>query len=330
MRAPESGEEWLVLVHQIPPKPAYLRVKIGRRLARIGSVPLKNSVYLLPARDPCQEDFQWVLREIRDCGGDATLLRAQFVEGLSTPQLRALFNAEREQEYAELLAQTRTLEARLATEKAEPVVDATWRAFDGEVSRLERRLEEVAGRDFFGALGREAVSGLLSELRSQLNPVPTPTPEPLASATAYRNRIWVTRRGVHVDRIASAWLIRRFIDPEAKFEFVDGKSHEPAPNTLRFDMYEAEFTHEADACTFEVLCARFQLSEPGLRAIADMVHDLDLKDDRFCRAETAGFLAQLQGITLLHEQDERRIELGGRLLDALLVHFATKEHHDGR
>lgn len=313
-----------MLVHQIPPKPAYLRVKIGRRLARIGSVALKNSVYLLPAREACQEDFQWVLREIRGCGGDATLMRALFIEGLTALQVQALFNAEREQEYSELLEQTRALQEQLQAEP-EPVGDAAWRTFEGDLARLERRLEEAGSRDFFGALGREAVSGLLVEIRRLLTPDHDPTSMPLPAPGAYRNRIWVTRRGVHVDRIASAWLIRRLVDPEATFKFVDAKSYEPTALELRFDMFDAEFTHEGDSCTFEVLCARFELKEPGLSTIAELVHDLDIKDERYGRAETAGFSAQLQGITLLHHDDERRIELGSQLLDALIVHFAAKE-----
>lgn len=320
----ESPDEWLVLIHQIPPKPAYLRVKIGRRLARIGSVALKNSVYLLPAVEACQEDFQWVLREVRGCGGEATLLRAQFVEGLSTAEVRALFNAEREQEYRELLEQTRALQAQVQAE-AEPAADAAWRSLEGDLSRLEKRLEEAVSRDFFGALGREAVSGLLIDLRKQLSPEPESLSAPVPAPGAYHNRIWVTRRGVHVDRIASAWLIRRFIDAEAKFEFVSPKTYEHQPEQLRFDMFDAEFTHEGDACTFEVLCARFELTQPGLGVIAELVHDLDIKDDRYGRAETTGFLAQIQGLTLLHDDDERRIELGSQFLDALLLHFAAKE-----
>ena len=328
MAARESDDEWLVLVHQIPPKPAYLRVKIGRRLARLGSVPLKNSVYLLPARESCQEDFQWVVREVRACGGEASLLRAQFVEGFSTPELEALFNREREQEYQQLLDQARALHAQVLAEN-EAATDAPEPSFDGELSRLEKRLEEVSARDFFGALGREAVSGLLVEVREQLTPKPDLTALAEPSPTIHRNRTWVTRRGVHVDRIASAWLIRRFIDPDATFKFVDAKTYEPRPDELRFDMYDAEFTHEGESCTFEVLCARLSLAQPGLRAIAELVHDLDIKDERYGRAETSGFYAQIQGITLLHREDERRIELGSQLLDALLVHFAAKERrHD--
>lgn len=324
MSPEESAEDWLVLVHQIPPKPAYLRVKIGRRLARVGSVALKNSVYLLPALEACQEDFQWVLREVRGCGGEATLLRAQFVEGLTGTEVQALFNAEREQEYRELLDQTRELQAQVQAE-AEPVADTAWRSLEGDLSRLEKRLEEAITRDFFGAVGREAVSGLLVELRKQLSHEPEPSVVPAPSAESHRGRVWVTRRGVNVDRIASAWLIRRFIDPEATFKYVASKGYAPEPGELRFDMFDAEFTHEGELCTFEVLCSRFLLKQPGLGAIAELVHDLDIKDERYGRVETGGFLAQIRGITLLHEDDDQRIALGSQFLDALILHFAAKE-----
>lgn len=321
MSVEASVDEWLVLIHQIPPKPAYLRVKIGRRLARIGSVALKNSVYLLPALETCQEDFQWVVREIQGCGGEATLLRAQFVEGMTTTQVRALFNGEREQEYQQLLDQTRALQGQVQA-RAEP--EASWSSLEGDLSRLERRLEEAASRDFFGALGREAVGGLLIELRAQLSPEPGRPTAAVPPLGTYSNRVWVTRRGVHVDRIASAWLIRRFIDAQATFQFVVPKDYEHEPDHLRFDMFDAEFTHEGDLCTFEVLCAKFELAQPGLAVIAELVHDLDIKDDRYGRAETTGFLAQILGITLLHDDDQHRIELGSQFLDALLLHFAAK------
>lgn len=323
---PVESPEWLVLVHQIPPKPAYLRVKIGRRLARIGSVALKNSVYLLPSQEGCQEDFQWVLREVRGCGGDATLLRAQVVEGLSPAEVQALFTAEREREYGELLEQARQLQAQAEAE-ADPAADAAWRSLEGDLARIEKRFEEAASRDFFGALGREAIAGLLEEIRKRLTPDLAPVSAPIAQPMVYRNRVWVTRRGVHVDRIASAWLIRRFIDESATFKFVASKQYEPEPEELRFDMYDGEFTHEGDACTFEVLCSRFQLHQPGLTAIAELIHDLDIKDERYGRGETAGLAAQIQGITLLHAEDERRIELGSQLFEALLLHFAAKEKH---
>jgi hypothetical protein len=321
-----SESEWLVLVHQIPPKPAYLRVKIGRRLTRIGAVPLKNSVYLLPAFDSCQEDFQWVLREIKAEGGEATLLRSQLVEGLEDDQIRALFSAERERDYTELLRQARTLMSQLNAELASSNVSSS-HALDSELTRLERRLETVVEHDFFGAVGREAVSAELAEARQRLSrPVNTAdlTLEPIPSRL-YQRRTWVTRERVHVDRIASAWLIRKYIDPQATFKFVPAKGYSAEPDEVCFDMFEAEFTHEGNRCTFEVLCSRFELRHAGLSAIAELVHDLDVKDDRYNRAETAGFFAQLEGATLLHAEDDARIAHGSALLEALLLYFASKE-----
>jgi hypothetical protein len=136
--------------------------------------------------------------------------------------------------------------------------------------------------------------------------------------------VWVTRRGVHVDRIASAWLIRRFIDPMASFKFVQAKGYQPEAKELRFDMFDAEFSHEGDLCTFEVLSARFGLTEPGLIALAELIHDIDIKDGKFARPETAGLAAQISGLTALHPDDETRLIRGAEICEELLAHFSRK------
>ena len=122
-------------------------------------------------------------------------------------------------------------------------------------------------------------------------------------SAALRDRTWVTRQGVYVDRIASAWLIRRFIDPQARFKFVSGKGYRPQAGELRFDMFEAEFTHEGDKCTFEVLLERGALKDPALRAIAEIIHDIDLKDDKFGRTEVAGIRTLVEGISIATEDE---------------------------
>lgn len=321
---PENAFEWLVLVHQIPPKPAYLRVKIGRRLTRIGAVALKNSVYLLPALDSCQEDFQWVLREVKAEGGEATLMRAEVVDGLDTDQVRGLFNTERERDYQELSIQARALLDQIRSE-LESQEALSSQPIEVELARIERRLADVVARDFFGARGGAQVSALLFEARQLLTPASPPSSSPLEqNKDQYKRRTWVTRQNIHVDRIASAWLIRHFIDPEASFKFVAPKGYTPGPSEVCFDMFEAEFTHEGNACTFEVLVKRFGLEEPGLSAIAELVHDLDIKDDRYNRPETAGFAALLHGITTLYAEDEARLTHAATLLESLRSHFATK------
>lgn len=211
-------------------------------------------------------------------------------------------------------------------ELAEKAVDIPG-SFETDVARLEKRLAELSEIDFFGALQREAAAGLIRGLRAKLEP-----PE-VAAAEARRERLqgktWVTRTGVHVDRVASAWLIRRFIDADAAFKFVPAKGYVPNAGELRFDMYEAEFTHEGDRCTFETLCARFGIDEPGLEAIAEMVHDIDLKDHKYDRPETPGLASTLIGICLAEPADEGRLRRGFELFDALLLAFARKSHDRG-
>lgn len=311
-----------MLIHQIPPKPAYLRVKVGRRLARIGAVALKNTVYVLPCGESTQEDFQWVLREVTGAGGEATLLDAHLVDGLSDAEVEALFRNARDADYSAIAEEARAIEQRIGAVELD---DEMRRQIDPEVSRLERRIEEVLAIDFFGAAGREPVHGQLAALRSRITPRTVPPPSPEKNMRdEYRDRIWVTRTGVHIDRMASAWLIRRFIDHGATFKFVPAKGYVPEPRELRFDMFEAEFSHEGDLCTFEVLCARFGLAVLGLSAVAELIHDIDVKDGKFGRLETPGLAAQIAGLALLQRDDATRLARGAELFDELLIYFARK------
>ncbi len=141
----------------------------------------------------------------------------------------------------------------------------------------------------------------------------------------HRGRTWVTRTGIKMDRMASAWLIRKLIDPEARFKFVPAKGYQPERGELRFDMFEAEFTHEGELCTFEVLVQRFGLTDPALRAIAEIVHDIDLKDAKYGREEAPGIGQLVAGIAAAHADDEARLARGSALFDDLYaLHAATK------
>jgi hypothetical protein len=306
----------MLLIHQIPPQPAYLRVKIGRHLQRIGAVAIKNSVYALPRNDETQEDFQWILREIVKGGGDGSIVEARFIDGLSDEQVVGLFQAEREGDYRELAVQARALAAAFPKRGAVP---ETRRAeLANQLSRARKRASELGAIDFFGAPGREVVEGLLSGLEARMKPVEgvEPVRAPL-DREAYRGRTWVTRTGVKVDRMASAWLIRKYIDPEATFRFVPAKGYRPAEGELRFDMFEAEFTHEGDMCTFEVLLRRFALRDPALQAIAEIVHDIDVKDAKYGREEAPGVGQLVAGIAASHPEDEARLARGAALFDDL-------------
>ena len=308
------GGRWLLLIHHLPPKPDYFRVKVWRRLQRIGAVAIKSSVYVLPYTDQASEDFQWLRREIVAGGGEASVCQAAFVDGLSDGQIEALFRTQRDAEYAEL--------TRAADELGHG--EEGGRESDAQTARLERRLAEIASVDHFGAPGRRVAEAAVAKARERRK-LPTPSRGAAGAAPGRVNRVrrgtgahtWVTRAGVHVDRIASAWLIRRFIDPAARFRFVASQAHGPAPGELRFDMFEAEYTHEGDRCTFETLVARFGLKDAALTALGEVVHDIDCKDGKFGRGETAGFERMISGIARRHTTDEARLDRGAALLDDL-------------
>lgn len=247
---------WLLLLHQIPAKPDYLRVKVWRRMQQIGAVTIKNAAWVLPASDAGMEDFQWLMREIAAEGGDALLCEARFLAGLTEDQSAALDRALND----------------------------------------DKRVMAGTG-------------------------VASPQPE---EAGLPRGRTWVTRRNVYVDRIASAWLIRRHIDAEACFRFVAPAGHEPAEGEIRFDMYEAEYTHVGNSCTFEVLASVFVPGDPAMAAISEIIHDIDLKEIRFGRPETAGVHRLLDGIVAMHGEDEPRLQRGFALLDELYAAFRAR------
>src|SRR5262249_7042272 len=174
--------------------------------------------------------------------------------------------------------------------------------------------------DFFDSLGRQTAEGLVSSLERTVRP--TEETGPVSSATEYRRRVWGTRKGIHVDRMASAWLIRRFIDVDARFKFVPARGYQPSIGEIRFDMFDAEFTHEGERCTAEVLMMKFAHKEEALRPIVEIVHNLDLKDAKFERPESAGVEALITGICTRSKEDEERLERGSALFDDLFGFFS--------
>jgi hypothetical protein len=306
----------LLLIHQIPPKPAYFRVKVWRRLQAVGAVAIKNSVYVAPRTDQRQEDFEWLLREIVKSGGDASICEARFIEGLEDEHVEALFNAAREADYRQIAEEARSIAQRGLGR------DGNFQSAV-EVRRLRSRLMAVVEIDFFGASGREIAEGSVGELERQASAPSVAIPR-ATRVDALRARTWVTRKGVHVDRIASAWLIRRFVDPDARFKFVPSRGYRPERGEVRFDMFEAEFTHDGDQCTFEVLLARLGLDDLALHPIAEIVHDIDLRDGKFGRPERAGIEALVAGLTVAHRDDEARLARGAATFDDLYEYFRRK------
>jgi hypothetical protein len=296
---------WLLLIHRLPPTPAYLRVKVRRRLHKLGAQPLKNSVYILPNRAESLEDLHWLRREILDAGGEATVSLAVFVEGTSDAELEEQFRGASEAEYVDFVRATGRFDEGPR---------------EGEVRRLYSQLQDVMSRDFFAAPGRAKAERSLAALVDAGPREDAPATESVGDGPV--GATWVTRRGVHVDRMACAWLIRRFIDPAARFKFVPAQGYEPEPGELRFDMFEGEYTHEGDRCTFQTLVARFGLAGSGLDVIGEIVHDIDYKLEASAREETAGVRVLIGGICLAREGDEERLDAAGAVFDGIYAHFA--------
>lgn len=306
--------EWIALLHQLPTKPPYLRVKIWRRLQAIGAVAIKNAVHVLPKTPAHEATFRELLNEIVANGGEAILIEAGLLGGMTDGDVQALFDGARDTDYGEI------------TQNARRLLE-TGPASGSEIVRLQKRMSEVIALDYFEAPGRRDAEVALAELDRQRYEHPDVSrSHPLAEQPLdLRSKVWVTRSGVHVDRIACAWLIRRFVDPDATFKFVDARSYLPGPGELRFDMAEAEFTHEDDRCSFETIVLRARLSnDPALVAIGEIIHDLDIADGKFNRPETPGLGAILSGVCASSDDDLQRIIQGGEALNQFHAFFSAR------
>jgi len=237
------------------------------------------------------------------------VFRADVLSGLSDTAIVDSFRKPRSQEYKQLLYESEQLLEAIRRENGETS------KFESDRRKLKRRFEEIRQIDFFEAPGGKELQDIMDTISSALgNPHRAPAAKPdLRSLTG---RTWVTRRGIKVDRIGTAWLIRRFFDADASIRFVDQDRYKHEAGEIRFDMFEGEFTHEGDLCTFEVLLRHAGLNDPALDIIAQVVHDIDLKDEKYQRPETGGIAAQIAGIAMLHASDEARLEDGSRIFEA--------------
>jgi hypothetical protein len=310
--APAAAGDWYLLIHQLPPRPLYLRAKVRNRLARVGAVALKNSVYVLPRRDECLEDLQWIAQEAAAGGGEAFVCAARFVGGVSDAALTRRFRAAAGAAYAALKGDAAKALGRARSRPGEA------EQAPAELLRLRERLAEIAALDFFEAPGREEVEAMLRALDVRLHgKARAGAGRDGRAAAELMGRVWVTRKDPRVDRLASAWLVRRFVDPGARFRFVDATRESPGGDEIGFDMPGARFTHEGERCTFETLLARLGIEDPGARAVGEIVHDLDLKDGRFARPEAEGVRQLVAGLARTTPDDAERVERGLLLFDAL-------------
>ena len=321
-------QSWILLIHQLPPKPTNVRVRVWRKLQRIGAVAIKNSVYILPFNEKTEEDFQWLKQEIETAGGESTVLRASSVEGTTDEEIIKTFQTERDSEYEKITAELDALTGAVKEKKRGGHFSAERAAtHEAELQRLNVELERNIEIDFFSAKRRGAAVSAYTRCRKTVNTAVNRKAirdgagdkildSTILSPIDYQGKRWVTRRNLHIDRLASAWLIKQFIDSKARFYFVT--EGETVENGIRFDMFGAEFTHVGEDCTFETLVKRFGLANnTALCEIAEIVHDIDLKDNKFNRLEATGLDTIVRGLSLLLGDDRKLLTQASTIFSGL-------------
>jgi len=336
VRSP-SGQNWLLLVHQLPPKPTSLRVRVWRKLQQLGAVVVKNSIYVLPFSEKTNEDFQWLKQEIASSGGEATVFRANTVEGATDKEIIALFQQSRDEDYTRVTTEFQGIAAALREQKRGGHLSRGQLAnFEADVQKLRGELDGIEAIDFFAARRRAAAFSAYESCRKVMHDAQghggkrsgnSQTAAGAVDLSQYQGRRWVTRQHLHIDRLACIWLIKRFVDRRARFFFV--AEGEETKGGVGFDMFGVDLTHHGEDCTFETMLKRFGLGDdPGLCGIAEIVHDIDLKDRKFTRKEVAGLDAVVTGLALFLKNDQRLAQQATGLFDglyALLGQRAEKE-----
>jgi hypothetical protein len=318
----KHSRRWLLFVHQLPATPSNLRVQTWRRLQQFGAIPRKQSVYVLPDTPNTREDLEWLTTQVKAAGGDAELFIGGPSDTWSDDALVEEFRQSRQEAYAALAKDIERALQRIGGKRhprgrRAPSLN---RMLDG----FRQRLAAIERIDFFGSAGRDRVAQLVSAFEKRVSDRPDdrdarPAPAD-ATAKNYQSRLWVTRPRPGVDRMASAWLIRRFIDPQARFGFAADRQGLP-DGSVPFDMFGVEFTHHADNCTFETLCSTFGIHDEAVNRVAAIVHDLDLKDEKFGAAEASTVAAMIDGLQLANSNDETLLESGMTLFDSLYRAF---------
>ncbi|HMK61186.1 MAG TPA: chromate resistance protein ChrB domain-containing protein [Dissulfurispiraceae bacterium] len=320
----DSGMRWLMFFYSVPSRPVSNRMKVWRKLMKSGAVHLKGSVYILPDNEEHYETLQWLASEVSGMKGEAAFVRIAKIETMKEHEIMALFDEQRANDYRNIGKTLDVLERRLGSiQKGSGARDV--KGLSAQSAKFVREYEQIAAVDFFRSGEGKAMGKRIDALRTQLaglSGLPVKK-EALISGRAvkdYQGRVWVTRTKPFIDRMASAWLIRRFIDGRASFGFIDEKEIDKLDrNSVAFDIRDGEFTHSGDMCTFEVIIKAFGLRDKALRKIAEIVHDLDMKDDKYKAGEARGLEDILAGIRKSARDDADALERGMAVFEMLYI-----------
>ena len=317
-----------MLFYSTPSKPVNLRVRAWRKLAKVGAVQLKGTVYILPYNEEHYEFFQWLVSEIVSLGGEGAFARVEAIENMEERDIVDLFNRQREEEYGQIEKGIDELERR-ANSIRQGSENPGIKALLEKVNKYLREFDEVKRKDFFASnagIRLEKRLKVIEDLIKGLSGIDSKRSVPavvVKRLEEYQGKRWVTRKRPFVDRMASAWLIRKFIDEKATFDFIDEEELKAlGKDVVAFDAMGAEFTHQMDMCTFEVLIKSFRLKSKALKNIAEIVHELDIKDDRHKKPEAKGVEEILIGIRKTAKDDRQALEQGMVVFEMLYASMA--------
>ncbi len=308
-------QEWLLVFYSVPSKPVSNRMKIWRKLAKAGAVQLKGAVYILPATEEHEEFLQWLLDEVKSMGGDGAFVKSREIRVMDETDIRELFLKQADEEYRLFEKNLDVIERRVQSARKGTKTGEGGGLVDQSV-KLSRELEELRKRDFFSSPLGVVMQKRMHTVQTALKglgktPAETPAEIRLKRAEEYQGRAWITRKKPFIDRMASAWLVRRFIDEKAEFKFIDERELSSMDrNVTTFDIRGGEFTHVGDLCTFEVLVKSFGIRDKAVRKIAEIVHALDVKDDKYENPEAAGVEDIIRGIRKTTKNDVDALERG--------------------
>ncbi|MBI5101413.1 MAG: chromate resistance protein [Nitrospirae bacterium] len=316
---------WLLFFYSVPSRPVSNRMKIWRKLSKAGAVQLKGAVYILPMGEEHYEFFQWLVSEVSSMGGEAAFTKVAAIDSIKDDKIKALFNERQEGEYQAIAKVLDDIESKVSSiKKGSSAQDA--KAISEQLTKALRIFEEARKTDFFtsktGNVLRARIDALNTMIKGFAGTV-TEAKAPVIRSrklNEYQRKMWVTRKRPFIDRMASAWLISRFIDKKAAFDFIDDNNEDAAGgNAIVFDMRGGDFTHTGDLCTFEVLVRSFGLKDKALKKIAEIVHDLDMKDNKYNTAEAKGLEDILTGIRMTTHTDAEALKKGMTVFEMLYV-----------
>lgn len=314
---------WLLFFYSVPAKPVSSRMKIWRMLAKAGAVSLKGAVYILPCSDDHYEFCQWLVSSVAAVQGEAAFVRIDRIETIKDADIIEIFDLQRAKDYLGLEKRLDELERKVRTIGKGAAVMSD-RKIEEELNRFVKEFQQAGGIDFFFSDARKelekrmevvaseiAALSRAETLKQEVEVVPR-------SAVNYQAKLWVTRKRPFVDRMASAWLIKRFIDKEAKFGFVEESEIEGlGQDAVSFDVRGGDFSHVGDLSTFEVLLKAFGLKEKSLGTMAEIVHQVDLKDEKFSNPAAEGLREILEGIRKTAISDHEALEKGMDIMEML-------------